>query len=100
MRNKRFFGLIALAVLVMGLLAACQPATGGETNENTGNTNTNENTAATEAATEAPTANMNANENTSGSTGAPADCANENACVVIKPGDPIRIGFGGPLSGD
>jgi len=68
MRNKRFFGLLALVALVAGILAACTPA-------------------ATNQATEE-------------ASGPPAECANENACVTVAPGAPIRIGFGGPLSGD
>jgi branched-chain amino acid transport system substrate-binding protein len=32
--------------------------------------------------------------------GMPEECAEENACAVYAPGDPIRIGFGGPLTGE
>jgi len=32
--------------------------------------------------------------------GAPEECAEENACAVYAAGEPIRIGFGGPLTGE
>jgi len=102
MINKKFFGLLALMVLVMGIVAGCAAATPAATDEpevteepeveeteapEVEETEEVEETAAPEE-TDAPSAEM------------PEECANENACVVVAPGDPIRIGFGGPLSGD
>jgi len=100
MFNKKFFGLLALLVLVMGIVAGCAAATPAATDEpeeteapeveETDAPEVEETEVAeeTEAPTEAPEAEM------------PEECANENSCVIVAPGDPIRIGFGGPLSGD
>jgi branched-chain amino acid transport system substrate-binding protein len=73
--KKRSLMLVVLFTIAMMLIVACTPApTGSE--------------ATTEATSEAPAMEM------------PAECSDASACVVIAPGDPIKIGFAGPMSGD
>lgn len=76
MWNKRFLSLLALFALAL-LVVACAPQTGGEQ------------PAATEEAGGGEAA-----------AGAPAECAGENACVVVAPGDPVMLAFSGPMTGD
>jgi len=37
---------------------------------------------------------------TGGGSAVPEECAEENACAVYAPGEPIRLGAAGPLTGD
>lgn len=86
--SKRLFALLSLLLVASMLLAACaqQPAA-------------TEAPAATEepAATEAPVATEEP------MAGPPAECADnpdEKICAVIEPGNTIKIGYAGPMTGD
>jgi len=74
--------LILAAALV---LSACATATPVATPE------------VTEAATDAPVATP---EETEAVAEVPEACATEGACAVFAAGEPIKIGFGGPMTGD
>lgn len=77
---KRSYLIFSLVLIATMFLAACGPAKTPEVTE----------APVTEApVTEAPVA------------GPPAVCASDaGGCAVFAPGDPIKIGFAGPMSGD
>jgi branched-chain amino acid transport system substrate-binding protein len=93
--KKRIFLLVGL-LLLAAIMVACGPAAAPteapdeETPEAT--EAVEEPTEAVEEPTEAATSDA-AGE-------MPEECADETACAVYAPGDPIRIGFGGPLTGE
>ncbi len=85
MLNKRSLLLLALLALA-ALLAACAPATPAATEEAAP-----EETEAPPEETEAPPEEM----------AEPEECtADMYGCVVVAPGETIKIGFAGPLTGD
>ncbi len=88
--KKAYFLLFVLLVATL-MLAACAPATPTQAPP-------------TEEATEAPATEVATEEATPEVTEAPAavpeECAEEGACAVFAPGEPIVIGFAGPMSGD
>jgi len=95
--KKRNLMLVVFFIIAMMLVVACTPAstTGGTTGseattEATAEATAEATTEATAEPTEAATAEM----------AVPEECADEKACVVIAPGEPIKIGFAGPMSGD
>src|SRR5688500_7142838 len=75
MKNKAFW-LLAL-LLLAAVMVACTPA-----------------------GTEPTADTTDGGEGEGGAGEAPAECAEEGACAVYAPGEPIRIGFGGPLTGE
>jgi branched-chain amino acid transport system substrate-binding protein len=79
---KKGFTLLLVLVLAV-IMSACAPAA------------TPTEAPATEAPTEAPAATE-----TEAAAAAPEACATEGACAVFAAGDVIKIGFGGPMTGD
>jgi branched-chain amino acid transport system substrate-binding protein len=82
--KKRYLSLLSLTVLVGAIVVACGPTATPATTEE----------ATTEATTEATP------EETTAASTVPDECAAENACAVFAPGEAIKIGHGGPMSGD
>ncbi len=93
MAKKSLLSLLALLVLaalmVVGCAGPAEPAA--------------EEPAAEEPAAEEPAAEEPAAEEPAAEEPAmamPEECAEEGSCWVIAPGDPIKIGYAGPLTGD
>ncbi|MEI7990129.1 MAG: hypothetical protein WCI88_13920, partial [Chloroflexota bacterium] len=85
--SRRIFTILSVLILVSMLLVACGPAATEAPKQEAPKQ---------EAPTEAPKV-----EAPKG--GAPADCAgdaDQKKCAVFKAGDSIKIGFGGPMTGD
>jgi branched-chain amino acid transport system substrate-binding protein len=79
---KRLYFTLSLLMAASMLLAACGPAP-------------------TAAPTEAPATAEPVVAATEVPAGPPAVCASDaGGCAVYAPGEPIKIGFGGPMSGD
>lgn len=83
MKPRSLFYIIILAALV---LASCSPAA---------------TTAPTTAATMAPTTAAATMAPTTATAGAPAACSTDTfGCAKIAPGQTVKIGMGGPMTGD
>lgn len=97
--SKRLYIFFTMLMIVSMALAACTPATPAPTDVPVSEDPTevmDEPTATTEAVVEEPTATTEA-----AASDTDAICkADEFGCSVIKPGQTIKIGMGGPMSGD
>jgi branched-chain amino acid transport system substrate-binding protein len=85
--SKRIFTLFSVLIVAAMFMAACAPAAEAPQAEQPAA----EEPAAEEPAAEEPMA------------GAPAECADnadEKVCAVFAPGDVVKIGYGGPMTGD